>query len=148
MFRKELYTEIKINTSAERVWRILVDFPSYLEWNPYIRKAVGKARVGSQLKIFNQPSGTRGMTHRPTVLQVHRNHELRWITRVLSPCLFKGEHIFTIEPIGPERIRFVQREIFTGLFVPLLKHRLDIVTRRGFEEMNLALRLRAEQTCI
>jgi hypothetical protein len=92
-----------------------------------------------------QPSGANGMTFRPTVLKSEPNRELRWIGHLLIPGLFDGEHIFTIEPLGPNRVRFVQREIFTGLLVPLFARGLDTDTQRGFEEMNQALKVQAEQ---
>jgi hypothetical protein len=62
-----------------------------------------------------------------------------------APGLFDGEHIFTIEPLGTGRVRFTQRETFTGLLVPLLARMLDTGTQHGFEEMNKALKARAEQ---
>jgi hypothetical protein len=40
------------------------------------------------------------------------------------------------------RVRFVQRERFKGLLLPLLSKMLDGETRRGFEEMNRPLKLR------
>jgi hypothetical protein len=142
---KELRTEIEIQASAERVWQLLTDFPSFPEWNPFIRKASGNIRVGERLEVNIQPSGARAMTFRPTVLEAEPNRELQWLGRLLVPGLFDGEHIFTIEPIGESRVRFTQREVFTGLLVPLFARGLDTDTRRGFEEMNLALKTRAEQ---
>ena len=142
---KELRTEIEIQASAERVWGLLTDFASFPLWNPFIRRAIGEARLGAQLEIRIQPSGAGGMTFKPTVIMLETMHELRWLGRLLMPGLFDGEHIFSIEPFGPQRVRFIQREIFRGLFVPLLARDLDSNTLRGFQEMNLALKARAEQ---
>ncbi len=141
---KELRTEIKIQASAERVWQILTDFPSFPEWNPFIRRASGEPRKGARLVVFMQPSGARGMTFQPEVLKAEPNRELRWLGHLLVPGLFDGEHIFTIEPLGINRVRFVQREIFTGLLVPLFARWLHTDTLRGFEEMNRALKIQAE----
>ena len=143
---KELRSEIEIHTPAERVWRLLTDFAGFPQWNPFIRRARGNVLAGEQLDVYLQPSGARGMSFRPTVLKAEPNRELRWIGHLLIPGLFDGEHIFTIEPRGTDRVLFVQREIFTGLLVPLFARGLDSDTRRGFEEMNLALKIRAEQT--
>jgi len=82
------------------------------------------------------------MTFRPTVKGFVPNRELRWLGRVGIPGLFDGEHVFELSPVGPDRTRFVQRENFRGLFVPFLAKSLDRDARRGFEEMNLALRER------
>jgi len=142
---KELRSEIEIQASAERVWQLLTDFPSFPQWNPFIRKASGNIRAGERLDVNIQPSGASGMTFRPTVLKAEPNRELRWLGHLLMPGLFDGEHIFTIEPLGEGRVRFTQREVFTGLLVSLFARGLDTDTRRGFEEMNQALKARAEQ---
>ncbi len=107
------------NHPPSRVWHLLTDFPSFPQWNPFIRRASGKVREGEQLEVYLQPTGARGMTFRPCVLKAEPDRELRWLGHFLIPGLFDGEHIFTIEPLDAGRVRFVQREIFTGLLVPL-----------------------------
>ena len=141
---KELHSEIEINAPAQRVWEVLTDFASYPRWNPFIRRASGVPRTGERLEVRMEPSGSRGMTFRPEVLNAETNRELRWLGHLLVRGLFDGEHSFTIEPLGETRVRFVQREVFRGLLVPLFSGGLDRDTRRGFEEMNRALKERAE----
>jgi hypothetical protein len=143
---KELRSEIEIQASADRVWKLLTDFSSFPQWNPFIRLASGNANLGEKLKVTIQPSGASAMTFRPTVLKAEPQRELRWLGHLLIPRLFDGEHIFKIEALGPDRVRFTQREIFTGLLVPLFARSLDTDTQRGFEEMNQALKEKAEQT--
>lgn len=143
---KELRTEINIQASDERVWKLLTDFTSFPDWNPFIHRVKGEAKVGAQLEVHIKPSGASGMTFKPTVLKVAPKRELRWLGQLLMPGLFDGEHSFTIETLAADRVRFTQREVFTGLLVPLFAKGLDADTRRGFEEMNLALKARAEQS--
>ncbi len=138
----ELRTEIEIDAPVEHVWAVLMDFDTFPEWNPFIRRVHGNAEVGSRLDMVIGASGTRGMRFRPTVKKVVPNRELRWLGRLGLPRLF-GEHIFEIEPLGPIRSKFIQRERFRGLLVPLLARSLNRDARRGFEEMNHALRARA-----
>ncbi len=141
---KELHTEIEINASAERVWRVLTDFAAYPDWNPFVRRIEGEVSVGARLHVDVQPSRGKRMSFRPTVLVAEPNRELRWVGRLWVPGLFDGEHSFSIEPQVDERVRFVQRERFGGLLVPLLSKMLDGDTRRGFDEMNRALKRRSE----
>ncbi|VVB88316.1 Polyketide cyclase / dehydrase and lipid transport [uncultured archaeon] len=141
---KQLRTELEINAPAERVWQLLTDFASYPQWNPFIRRASGEPRKGAQLQVYLQPSGAKGMTFQPKVLKAEPARELRWLGHFLIPGLFDGEHIFTIEPLEAGHVRFVQREIFTGILVSLFSRWLSKDTRRGFEEMNQALKSRAE----
>jgi hypothetical protein len=142
---KELHSEIEIQASDEQVWKLLTDFASYPQWNPFIRRVSGTVKQGERLKVYIQPSGANRMTFRPTILKAEPNRELRWRGHFLMPGLFDGEHIFTLEPLGENSVRFVQREIFQGSLVPLFTSKLDNETKRGFEEMNLALKMQAEQ---
>lgn len=139
-----IHTEIDIETPPETVWRALTDFTTYPEWNPFIRRVEGELRPGARLQVRIEPPGGKGMTFRPALLRVEPNRELRWLGRLFVPGLFDGEHSFIIETFRPTRVRFFQREIFRGLLVPMLRGQLD-VTRRGFEEMNEALKARAER---
>jgi len=139
-----LRTEISISAPPSCVWHLLTDFPSFPQWNPFIRRAIGEPREGAQLEVYLQPTGARGMTFRPRVLKAEPGRELRWLGHFLIPGIFDGEHVFTIEPLEAGRVRFVQSEIFTGLLVPLFMRWMEKDTRRGFEEMNRALKLRAE----
>lgn len=141
---KELRTEVEIDLPPDRVWGLLADFAAFPEWNPFMRWAKGEAREGARLEVCLQASGTRGMTFKPRVLKAQENRELRWLGHLGIPGLFDGEHIFTIEPLGSDRVRFVQRELFRGLLAPLLLRALEKGTRRGFDEMNQALKARAE----
>jgi hypothetical protein len=140
----ELNSEIEIKASSVTVWKLLTDTARFPGWNPFIRRLQGELKVGQKLVVFIQPSGTRGMEFKPVVLKVEPNRELRWLGRLIFPGLFDGEHIFQIEPSGDGRVRFRQREIFSGILVPLLKNSLDTDTRRGFNEMNQKLKSLAE----
>ena len=142
---RQISSEIEIEAPAERVWNLLTDFSRFPEWNPFIRKATGQPKVGERLEVNLQPSGARNMTFKPRVLKAESNRELRWVGRLLIPGLFTGEHSFTIEQLDGKRVRFVQSERFTGLLVPLSKGLVNDA-RRGFQEMNQALKERAEQS--
>jgi hypothetical protein len=143
---KELHSEIQIDAPAERVWELLTDFDSYPQWNPFIRKISGQPAPGERLEVRLEPPGGRGMTFKPKVLNAERNRTLRWLGHLLVPSLFDGEHSFTIQPLEENRVRFVQREAFKGLLVPVFARSLETNTQRGFEEMNRALKERAEAT--
>jgi len=140
----ELNSEIEINASPETVWKLLTETSRFPEWNPFIRRLSGELQVGQKLVVFMQPSGASGMEFKPEVLKVEPNRELRWLGHLILPGLFDGEHIFQIESLGDKHVRFHQREIFSGILVPLLKKSLNANTRRGFNEMNRKLKELAE----
>jgi hypothetical protein len=141
---KELKSEIEINAPAEKVWEVLTDFGGFPDWNPFIRMAQGEIREGAKLKIRVQPMGGMGMTLYPTITKVIPNRMLSWFGKFWIPRLFEGEHIFTIEPLKKGRVRFTQREVFNGMLIPLLEYVLDRDILHGFEDMNEAVKTRAE----
>ena len=141
---KELRTEIEIQASPEKVWQTLTNLDKYPDWNPFIHHAIGKAKVGEKVDITFR-SGSKEMTLHCTVIKVVPNKELIWKYHVILPGLFSGEHSFTIEPMGTNQVRFIDKEIFNGLLIPLQAKDIDTNSRRGFEEMDKALKARVEQ---
>jgi hypothetical protein len=141
---KEIHTEIEIHAPAERVWQVLTDFAAYPQWNPFIRRVEGEIKAGARLRVVIQPSGGKGMTFRPTVVTAEPNRGLRWLGHLWVPGLFDGEHSFTVEPLGEDLVQFIQSERFSGLLLPLFTKMLDRDIRRGFEEMNRALKQQSE----
>ena len=145
---KELHTHIEIAASPERVWKILTNFAAYQEWNPFIRRVTcANLKADEQIEIALLPPGGEGWTFAPTLISVHPERELKWLGRFIFPGLFDGEHRFVIEPLDAHHVRFVQSEQFRGLLVPLFGNMLE-KTRAGFEEMNRALKTRAESSLV
>jgi hypothetical protein len=142
---REIRTQTEINATAGRVWQVLTDFAAFPRWNPFIRQARGELREGARLEVVLQPPGHGAMTFRPVLLRVDPPRELRWRGRLWLSALFSGEHVFSIEPLAAGTVRFVQREEFRGVLVPLLWRSLNCDTRRGFDEMNRALKRLAEE---
>ena len=141
---RRIETTVDIVGSAVAVWRVLIDFAAYPDWNPFIRRLQGAPIVGTRLGVTMQPPGGGAMSFRPTVLAAEPGRELRWRGRVLVPGLFDGEHAFRLEPV-PSGCRFHHDETFSGLLVPLFGAMLA-KTEQGFVAMNEALKRRVEAT--
>jgi hypothetical protein len=141
----QLETQIEIAAPVERVWSLLIDFPSYPRWNPFIRSIEGTIEVGKPLKVLIQPPGARAMRFRPRVLAVQPNSELRWKGKLLLPGLFDGEHYFKLEAKPGGGLIFHQGETFSGILVPLFRRSLDGATKQGFIAMNQSLKREAER---
>ena len=142
---RRLHSEIEIQASPDRVWETLTDFAAYPDWNPFIVQAAGQPVPGSRLELQMRLPGRRPMTFRPEVLEATRARRLRWLGHLLVPGLFDGEHSFTVDPMGAERVRLTQQEEFRGLLVPLLLAFIGKPTQEGFHQMNQALKTRVER---
>ena len=140
---REFTASIDIEAPAERVWSVLMDFAAYAEWNPFIKEINGDLSPGSKLVVKIKPPEGREMTLKPTVLRVREDRELAWLGHLFVRGVFDGEHRLEVEPLDAGHSRFTQSETFRGLLVPLTGGVLK-KTLRGFEEMNAALKRRAE----
>jgi hypothetical protein len=140
----EVRTEIEIDATPARVWRVLTDFPAHSQWNPFVRSIAGVPGQGQRLVVSVQPEGGKSMTFKPTVLAAEPDRQLRWLGHFLVPGLFDGEHYFELTPHGEGRTTFVHGERFSGLLVFMAKSALEGGTRAGFVAMNKALKARAE----
>jgi hypothetical protein len=140
---KEIQTEIQIHASAETIWKILMDFEQYPDWNPFIKSISGEKEVGSRLTAFIGSTGENGMTFQPKVLVYNPNYEFRWLGKLWGGLFFNGEHYFILKELGNHSTQFIHGEKFTGMLVGVLGKMLDN-TKNGFEAMNRALKQRAE----
>jgi hypothetical protein len=143
--RLSLHTEIEIDAPPERVWAIVSNLSAYPEWNPFITSAAGTLAKGERLRIRIVPPGGMPMTLSPKVLAMEPRGPLTWRGRLFAPGLFDGEHTFSVAPVGPAQTRFTQKETFRGILVPFFALTLNRNVRRGFLEMNLALKRKAER---
>ena len=134
---------IEIDASPTTVWSVLTDTDAYPDWNPFMTKLAGDFTVGATLEVRIEPPNAKPMTFKPTVLAVEPERELRWLGKFILPGLVDGEHSLRLEPLAEGRSRFIQTEGFSGLLVRPLRSMLG-KTELGFEQMNAALKARAE----
>ena len=143
---KEVRSEIEINSYPESVWKILTDFATYDQWNPFINKIIGLPTEGSKIDIFIETPSGKNRKYSPRITKVEEGRELRWLGKSSLPGFLNAEHIFTIEELQPESVRFIQREVFDGLLTRLFGKSLDTDVMQGFQDMNDALKKRAERS--
>jgi hypothetical protein len=142
---KNISTDIIIYAPKEIVWQVLTDFSSYPDWNPFIKSFKVKPEKGKRFKVVIQQPGSKPMTFSPVCLELSENTKFRWLGSLGFKGIFDGEHIFELFDEENGKTRFVHREKFNGILVPLLWKQLNVKTRNGLEMMNEALKERAEK---
>lgn len=144
---KNITTTIEIEATAQRVWDVLVDFPSHERWNPFFASIDGQVIVGEQLRVVARKADqSSGMSFTPTVLEVEPARKLRWKGKLFVKGIFDGEHIFELTEIGDRRTRLTHSENFSGLLIPLMG-KLLAETEEGFVAFNKALAVEVEARC-
>lgn len=135
----EVRSSIEIAATAQEVWSVLTDLRRFCAWNPFIRAAEGSTDVGKSVRVRVRTSLGVPLVFHAKVLGSDEDRELHWQGHVLAPWFACGEHWFTIEPIDAHRVRFVQRERFSGVVPRFAARLLAREAKRGFEAMNMAI---------
>lgn len=143
--RMTLTSEVTIFAPPARVWAVLSDFSAYPEWNAFIPAASGALEKGARLTVRIAPPGGVPMTITPKVLTVTPGSRLTWRGRLFAPGIFDGEHDFVVAAQDSTVTLFTQSETFKGILVPFLAASLHRNVHAGFEQMNKALKQRAER---
>lgn len=138
---KEIKTEIVIQATPEKIWKILTDFENYPQWNPFIVSITGEVEKGNKIVVSIKPPDGKGMIFKPTILTKIDNKELSWQGRLLFKGLFDGKHKFELIDNGNGTTTFIQSEKFSGIFVWLFNPEN---TKNGFNKMNQKLKELAE----
>lgn len=143
--RRWITTEVEINAPSALVWKVLTDFPAYGSWNPFIRRIAGELIIGEHLRVFARLPCGMPMMVRPIVLEFEAGRKIKWLGSLVLPSLLNGEHLFMLEPVGETEVRFIQREEYSGMLLPVLWGWLRNQGQAAFEMMNRALKVRAER---
>jgi len=137
-----LNTSIDIDAQPQRVWEVLLDFPSWKEWNPFIPSITGTLEVGARLRISVTPPGIKPMEFKPYVFSIRPGEEIIWGGSFLW-VLYRGDHAIFLEPRPNCGTHFRQRERFRGPMALFMNHMID-ATELGYHQMNQALKRRVE----
>ncbi len=140
-----VYTEIRIQAPLTVVWDTLTDLRRYPDWNPLLRRVVGRLRPDDHLWMSIHLRGFPSIKLRATVRNVKPEESLDWTGCIGSASIYQGHHQFRLfSENGTTVMR--QWEEFSGAFSFLAYLALPFL-RRGFNEMNLALKHEVEAKC-
>ena len=133
---------LDIAAPPEAVWRVLVDWASYPDWNPTLRAIAGQPRKGAKITVsIASPVGTLPIAAVVTRFAV--NTGLTWHSKLQVSGLFDRDHIIDVEPAaGGSRI--TQTQTFAGVLAPGASVVATRTVRDGLARMNAALKERVE----
>jgi hypothetical protein len=138
---KELSASIAIKSTPAKIWSILTDAGAYPSWNTTMTKLEGTIALGEKLKIHAKLSPDRPFPVR--VAELEPDKRMVWRGGMPIGFLFKGERTFTLTPGADDTVELRMREVFTGLFSPLIEKSIPDL-QPAFEEFAACLKRRAE----
>ncbi|TCD68139.1 hypothetical protein EIP91_011505 [Steccherinum ochraceum] len=158
-----LSTSQIIDAPVEKVWETLLDFPSYPEWNPFVRKQLVKDKSGrlADPQVISQGAVLDMTTHIPhtmddtakptkaaaTVTIVdNENHRVSWKYKFAFNWLLKSVRWQTVTATEDGKAKYESVETFTGLLVGATKSAVGDNLQKAFIAMGEALKARAEES--
>jgi hypothetical protein len=142
---RAIRTEIVVAAPSDTVWNVLTDFARYPDWNPFLVRVETRLVPGAPVAMTVRLGG-RAQPLDARMLKVTPGREFRWAgpRARWKGVVFRGEHFFAVEPLGPGRCRFLHGEDFGGLALPLIAGWMRRTLLPAFDAMNQAVGRRAE----
>lgn len=141
---KNIRTEIIVNATDRAVWKVLTDFDSYHEWNPFLH-IEGKPALGESLiNTMYLEDNAKSQVFKPVIKRWNEDKGFSWLGHLFTPGIFDGEHYFELHPIGHDQVKLVHGENFNGILSGMLMKLIGDKTMKAFERMNTALKERVE----
>jgi hypothetical protein len=141
---RQIQAEAIIEASTAEVWKVLADNENWHTWNPAMIESSGKLEPGQRLRNTMAIDGAQ-FTFKPKVLSVTENREFSWVGHLLIPGIFDGKHEFLLEELGPEQVKLIEKETFSGLLSTLLLKQIGQQTLQAWRAAHQALKERVEQ---
>lgn len=138
----ERIAEVRIAAPASVVYDVIADVARYAEWNPWLVRAEGEARVGASVEadvVLGDATVHAG--HR--VLVTAPAERFAWCDTGWFTPLVRGRRFRSLFDAGGETL-LVTRLVVAGPFAPLAWGLYGAGMERGLAAESLALKARAE----
>jgi hypothetical protein len=138
-----LETTIDILAPIDVVWSILIDFPQYEIWNPYIVKIEGEAVAGAVIRVHSLPKADADIQKAPVQVVALEPYSMRWEGGLPDRDKFKGDHWFVLEACdGGTCLQHFEH--FSGELAQTILNRHGALIRENFNIFNKAVKAQAE----
>jgi polyketide cyclase/dehydrase/lipid transport protein len=140
---------VKIEAPAAFAWDVLVDYPSYPQWNPYTVAVETTLEIGDRIDLtlpaVDGPSDGTGGTfiNREFIRVVDPPHHLRYDTGEEIPGVF-GVRDQWITELGPDRCTYHTTDTLSGTYADLVMETTGDWIKAGFDSVANALKARTE----
>lgn len=142
----EIRKDIEINAPPEHVWKTIINFERYKEWNSQLQYLGGEVKPQGTLHLKLSVRGTDPYEFKSLVSYWVENKRFAWLAETGLPRIFDGEHFFELQPLDDGKTLVVNREEYRGVLSLIIK-KLPMMKNapEGFALMNAELKRYCEQ---
>lgn len=134
---------IQISAPIDFVWDILTDVEKYGEWNPFTPRARTDFKIGSPAHLLVRMGPTKfRITER--ICAFEKPHLISWSREFGASWFLFAVREQHLEPISDTNCSYHNVDLLSGVFSPIVSLFFGSYMRRGFSDVGVALKLRAE----
>ena len=134
---------IQINAPIDFVWEVLTDVEKYGEWNPFTPQARTDFKIGSPTRLLVR-MGPMKVRITERICAFEKPHLISWSKKFGTSWLLfavRGQHL---EPMSDTSCSYHNVDLLSGVLSPIVSLLFGSYMRRGFSDVGVALKLRAE----
>ena len=140
-----VYSDIvEINAPIEKVWRVLLDFDRYGDWNPFTYKVETDLKIGSPVNLYVKLPRRGSKLQVEYIREVSEPNILSWGMTMGAEFLLTAVREQHLKALGCECCTYQSTDAFSGVLTPVVKMLFSHSIRDGFNAMAYALKARAE----
>lgn len=135
---------VEIDAPAEVVWKVLTDFASYGEWNPFVLRCSTTLEPGAPIDMRVRLVGPKAFPQREYIRDHIPGVEFGYRMKPVPGGTLHSHRTHTVTPLGDGRCRYRSHFELAGWLQPVVTALLGTALRRGFGGMTAAVASRAE----
>lgn len=138
--------EVEIAAPAAFVWDVLIDYPSYPQWNPYTVQVATTLALGDPIDLtLPSPDGSDGtFVNREYIRIVDPPRHLRYDTGTQMPGIFAvRDQWITVR--GPGSCAYQTTDAISGKYADTVMETTGAWVQAGFDAVAHALKARSEE---
>ncbi len=138
---KSFAVEIRIQSPADKVWRILADLPNWAEWNSTIERTEGNIHPGAKVTVYVKSSPGRAFPL--SVAELDAPYRMVW-TGGTPFGLFRGTRLYELRAPSSAETVFFMREDYSGPLAAVITRSIPNL-QPSFDEFARCLKQKAER---
>ena len=137
-------TEITIDAPQQLIWDMLIDLDHYADWNPFTYGYTGSFVVGGRFMLKVRLTDKFKLGSPEIVHLIEPPDRLAWCGDY-PRWLVAATRYQVLRPLSPTQTHYQTWETFRGALAFVVMATLGKNIERGFQDVAVALKARAEQ---
>lgn len=144
IFPREVSASADILAPIEAVWKVLVDFERYAEWNIFTPKVETDLQIGSRVRMRVVMPGKFDAERIERINLVEAGETICWGMHMGHPAVLCANRWQMLCPLESGETRYVTVDKFSGLLAPFVLALYGGAMKTGFQSVADHLKQRVE----